>query len=100
MPLTELARIMPVRDAAAGGLFSPPLVREAAAGGGPLLRAWAQHFGQPIAAVNLCASLQDHRSAGGDSVGAAELEAPCGSCWTRGAVVNAALQPAPRYAWG
>jgi len=100
VPLTELARLMPVRVLPQVGLFSPPLVREAAAGGGPLLRAWAQHFGQPIAAVNLCASLQD-RSAGGDSVGAAELEGAVRQLLhTRGAVVNAALQPAPRYAWG
>lgn len=61
---TDLAKAMPLRALRNVGLFSAPLLRELAAGGGPLLEQWALRFGQPIAAANLCASLQDKDSYG------------------------------------
>ena len=70
---TELAAIMPLRVLRNVGLLSPPLVRDLAQGGGALTREWARRFGHPIAAANLCASLQDKPSAGA-VVGAAEME--------------------------
>ena len=70
---TELATIMPLRVLRNVGLLSPPVVCDLAQGGGALTREWARRFGHPIAAANLCASLQDKLSAGA-VVGAAEME--------------------------
>ena len=59
---TDLAKAMPLRVLHNIGLFSAPLLLELAEGGGALTDEWARRFGHPIAAANLCASLQDHDS--------------------------------------
>lgn len=38
------------------GLFSPLVMRDIAAGGGPCLKVYAEEFGTPVRAANLCAS--------------------------------------------
>lgn len=85
---TDLARAMPLRVLHNVGLFSPPVVRDLAAGGGEIVRIWARHFGHAIGAANLCASLQDRESAGA-RVGADEMQRAVDVLVrTRGAIVN------------
>ena len=70
---TNLARAMPLRVLQNVGLFTPILIRDIIAGGGALLGQWAQRFGRPIGAANLCASMQD-RDSHGARVDAAEMQ--------------------------
>ncbi len=93
--LTDLAKAMPLRVLNDVGLFSPPVIRDLARGGGPAARAWAQRFGHPIAAANLCASLQD-REAGGARVDEADLERAVDTLLkSRGAMLDARVEDAP-----
>jgi hypothetical protein len=92
--LTDIANAMPLRVLNSIGLFSPPVVRDLAQGGGAASRAWARQFAHPIGAANLCASLQDHQS-GGARVGAEELESAVDALLaTRGSIINDVRAPA------
>lgn len=92
--LTDLARAMPLRVIDSVGLFSPPIIRDLARGGGPAARTWAQRFGHAVAAANLCASLQD-REVGGARVDESELARAVEVLLkTRGAVLDARPEPA------
>lgn len=94
---TDLATIMPLRVLRNVGLFSPPVVRDLGHGGA-LAREWNRHFGHPIGAVNLCASLQDRPTAGG-VVGAAELQVAVDVLLrTRGTILDEATSALARRA--
>jgi hypothetical protein len=85
---TNLAKTMPLRVLRNVGLFSPPVVRDLASGGGESVRRWAQDFNHPIGAANLCASLQD-RELAGVRIGADEMQRAVDILLrTRGAIVN------------
>ena len=91
--LTDLAKAMPLRVISNVGLFSPPVIRDIAHGGGPSVQAWSQRHGHVVDAANLCASLQD-REAGGTRIGAAELEQAVQALLrSNGAIVNDHLMP-------
>jgi len=96
--LTELAKALPLLVMNNVGLFSPPVIRAIAHGGGAALQAWARHFGHPVGAANLCASLQD-RQAGGARVDAADLQRTVDNLLrSRGAIVNDHLRTVARTA--
>jgi hypothetical protein len=96
--LTDLATTMPLRILRNVGLFSPPVVRDVARGGGEIARKWATRFGTEIGAVNLCASLQD-RVSGGDCVGATEMQQAASILLnTHGRIVNQHIGGARRTA--
>lgn len=85
---TNVAMAMPVRVLQNIGLFTPPLIRDIAAGGGALLEQWVARFGRPIGAANLCASMQD-REYSGARVGAADMQRAVEVLLnTRGELVN------------
>ncbi|MBS0589961.1 MAG: hypothetical protein JSR65_04920 [Proteobacteria bacterium] len=86
--LSALGNAMPIRTMRNVGLFVPPLIRDIAAGGGVALDRWAERLRQPIAAANLCRSMQD-REFSGATVGAAEMQKAVNRLLqTRGGVVN------------
>ncbi len=86
--LTDLAKAMPLRVINNVGLFSPPVIRDIARGGGPSVQAWSRRYGHVVDAANLCASLQD-REAGGARIGAEDLEQAVQALLrSKGAIVN------------
>jgi hypothetical protein len=96
--LTDLAKAMPLRVISNVGLFSPPVIRDIARGGGSSVQAWSQRHGHIVDAANLCASLQD-REAGGACVGPAELEQTVEALLqSKGAIVNDCLMAVTRTA--
>lgn len=92
--LTNLGRALPLRVLRNVGLFTPPLIRDLAAGGGAILDHWAARCAEPIGAANLCASMQgrefsDARVDAADMLRAVEILSG-----TRGEVVNGRLTAA------
>lgn len=57
--LGQLAQVLPLPVLGAVGMMSPELGRALAAGGGAACAAFAAAHGEPIGAINLCASLVD-----------------------------------------
>jgi hypothetical protein len=57
--LGRLAPIIGTRVIPDVGLFSPPVTRAIARGGGPALNTYRRHFAHPVRAANLCASFLD-----------------------------------------
>jgi hypothetical protein len=66
--LTHLHQAMPLPLLGSVALLSPPVLRDLAAGGGPLLHLYRDRFGGPARAINLCASLR------GQEVGGVRLD--------------------------
>ncbi len=66
--LTHLQQAMPLPLLGSVALLSPPVLRDLAEGGGPLVRLYRDRFGGPARAVNLCASLR------GQEVGGVRLD--------------------------
>ncbi len=58
---TDLAKLMPLRVLQNASLVSPSTVHDIVNGGGRFLDLWRRTIPVPVAAVNLCASLQDRR---------------------------------------
>jgi hypothetical protein len=92
---TELAAVMPLRVLFNVGLFTPPLIREIAEGGGALLDQWALRFGRPVGAANLCRSMQDGDRAGVRVSTETMKQAVDVLLSTRGAIVNERIAPVP-----
>lgn len=91
---SALAGAMPLRAAQDVGLFIPPLIRDIAAGGGPLLDQWAAQLRKPVAAANLCRSMQDHHFSGA-TVSAEDIQKAVDILLqTRGDVVNGRMKAA------
>lgn len=86
--LSALGGAMPLRVMQNVGLLVPPLIRDIAAGGGPVLSRWAAQLKKPVAAANLCRSMQD-REFSGATVGAMDMQMAVERLLeTRGEVIN------------
>jgi hypothetical protein len=86
--LTALHRKLPLPLLDDVGLFSPLVMRDIAAGGGPCLKVYAEEFGTPLRAANLCASYSG-REYDGVSVTQRMYDAVAETLLeTRGGIVN------------
>jgi hypothetical protein len=62
--LTHLHQAMPLPLLGSVALLSPPVLRDLAEGGGPLVRLYRDRFVGPARAINLCASLRGQEIGG------------------------------------